>query len=230
MLAEDYSNKKYDDIPTSISRGSTISFILSIIKKTSHHFKIALDSPYIIKPLNEDKLTQIFVEQINVQLIKIEATIIAQNQYSDMFCGSKGIPDFYFHELEEDKTSPALFVVESKRLPAPSSIREKEYVIGETLKKNGIKECNGGIERFKIEKHGKGLPECGMLGFIQSNGYDYWKNTINSWIEELSKSDITWNASEVLIEIETEINFSYLNSIAIRTENDVKLHHFWISI
>ena len=69
---------------------------------------------------------------------------------------------FYFYEIEKGKTNVPLFVVEAKILPAPlPKKREKEYVKGDKK--------NGGIERFKLEKHAKGLNQCGMVGFVQQN-------------------------------------------------------------
>ena len=76
-------------------------------------------------------------------------------------------------------------------LPSPKKKREKEYVIGDNN--------NGGIERYKSEKHGKGLSECGLLGFVEDKDFKHWNNTINSWIDDLSKLPKTaWKSDEVL--------------------------------
>ena len=207
---------------TSVRTGATITYILETIKKSPVYFKLALTNPKLVKPLNENKLTQILVEQINALLIKTGASILAQTQYSDVFLGSKGIPDFYFQKVEKGQTNAPLFIVEAKILPAPPpKEREKEYVIGNNK--------NGGIERFKIEKHGKGLSECGMIGFIGKENCIFWKTIINNWIEDLSKSDSTWNKNESLKELENQTEFMYLNSVAHRTtSSDILLHHFWV--
>ncbi len=202
--------------------GETLNNILNCLKITCVFFKKAIDQSDLLKPLNEDKLTQIFVEQVECK-IKSIPNIGVNNQYSDIFFGTKGIPDFYFHIVEEGAVHKPLFVVESKRLPAPEKYREKEYVIGEKK--------NGGIERYKIEKHGKGLDVCGMLGFIEKEDASYWLSKINEWIEELSLSDSFWNKDEILIEDEIKDNYSYFNSIAHRqTENDLTLYHLWVDI
>ncbi len=230
MLAEDYSPQEYK-IQTSINPGTTIESILNVIKSTPSYFSQALNNPDLVKPLNENALTQILVEQIDVQIRKDQLPLGVKNQYSDNFFRTKGYPDFYFHNLEEGKHTPALFVVESKRLPAPSNDREKEYVIGESLKRNGVKECNGGIERFKIGKHGIGLSQCGMIGFLERENYEYWMITINGWIDELSKSNKEWDPSEKLDENKSDKYYSYLTSIVIRkTNGNLRLNHFWISI
>ena len=95
-----------------------------------------------------------------------------------------------------------------------SKSREKKYVIGE-------KE-NGGIERFKIEKHGNGLIQCGLLGFIESSTPEYW-------IIDLSNSDSQWDLDEIL-KMDKNLNERvYLTSSAKRVSSEkVSLHHFWI--
>lgn len=220
MIAEELD---YCQAPSaSIPKGTTISYILKTIKKAPVSFKLALTNPGLRKPLNEDKLTQILVEQINAILFEYEVPILAQTQYCDVFLGTKGIPDIYFHKVEKGKTNEPLFIVEAKILPTPPpKERKKEYVIGN--------QKNGAIERFKIEKHGKGLSECGIVGFIEKENYSFWKTTINEWIRDLAKLDRTWKKEEVVKELERHNEFLYLKSIAhtISSKNKI-LHHFWI--
>lgn len=224
MFAEESIANSLGDTPVmSIGKGSSISCIINLYKQTTDPFKKAILSTNIKSPLNENQLTQIFVEQIDVQIRNLNYSFGVKNQYSDIFYGTRGVPDFYFHRLEEGNVSEPLFVVEAKRLPAPipPNNREKEYVIGDNK--------NGGIERYKTGKHGVGLNECGILGFIEKNDFPHWLTTINTWIQEQAKIDNTWNISEILNEIETQNGCSYLNSLAIRKpKNDLKLHHFWI--
>ncbi len=124
---------------SSISKTSTVKKIISSIKKTTPFFKIALANKKILK-INENKYTQIFVEQLNVQLIKAQYTFSAGVQYSELFHKVNGIPDIYFYNLEEGVANSALFVIEAKILPSPPPInREKEYVIGENFKTSGKK-------------------------------------------------------------------------------------------
>lgn len=220
MIAEEYNY--YQEPEISIPKGKTISFIVKTIKEVPENFISALKNVDIIKPLNENKLTQILVEQINAVLLEKGISILAQNQYNDLFYGIKGIPDIYFNEIEKGKTNKPLFVVESKILPAPPpKIREKEYVIGENK--------NGGIERFKIERHGKGLNECGLVGFVESENFDFWKDKVNGWINDISNNDDFWNADEKVIMKENTNISAFLHSIAHRKEaNDLLLYHFWI--
>jgi hypothetical protein len=220
MIAEEELNSNSPS--SSIPKGTTVSYILKSIKESPNSFKVALTNPKIEKKLNEDELTQILVSQINTILIK-RGSIIAQTQYHDVFEGTKGIPDIYFQELETGQFNEPLFIVEAKRLPTQPTAREKEYVIG-TRK-------NGGIERFKIERHGKGLSECGIIGFIEKEDNDYWVKVINSWIGYLAETNEFWNNNEKVKKEENDTDWMYLKSIAHRTSStDIQLHHFWINI
>ena len=220
MIVEEYYYQPQKPI-SSIPKGKTISFIISTIKKVPKHFHSAIQTQNIVKQLNENNYTQIIVEQINAILLESNYSILAQNQYSDLFYGTKGFPDIYFYQAEKGKINKPLFVVESKILPAPTKNREQEYVFGE-------KE-NGGIERFKIEKHGKGLDECGIIGFVRDKDFSYWEKKINEWIKDLSKKDTFWNIDEKVDFQENNKNYAYLISLAHRKKsNDVRLHHFWI--
>ncbi len=113
MIAEEYNYYQKPEI--SIPKGKTISFIVKTIKEVPENFISALKNTDITKPLNENKLTQVLVEQINALLLEKEISILAQNQYHDLFYGVKGIPDVYFHEIEKGKTNKPLFIVESKK-------------------------------------------------------------------------------------------------------------------
>lgn len=221
MTAEDLNTTKNVVLPEiSSDMGKTTNIIIEAILAACTPFKKASTQLNLLLPLNENKLTQILVEQIEVKL-KRQPAIGVKNQYSDIFLGTKGIPDFYFHTVEEGATHEPLFVVESKRLPSPTF--EKEYVIGEKK--------NGGMERFKIEKHGKGLPQCGMVGFIENFTSDYWIKTINDWVLDLSRTDASWSNDEILVESINSDNYSYSVSQAKRySSQPVLLHHFLICL
>lgn len=230
MLIDEISKIPVTVIESSIPQGTTVSLILEIIKKAPQNLKSALSNVNLSKSLNENSLTRLLVEEIDKQIRLFNLPFGVKNQYTDNFFGTKGIPDFYFHSLEIGTSAPAFFVVEAKRLPAPTKIREKEYVIGETLNKKGIKESSGGIERFKIEKHGFGINENGMIGFIEAENFTYWLALINNWIEELSKTHPDWSLSEQLVSKEIDLIYSYMESIVIRKSGSMKLHHIWIIV
>jgi len=204
------------------NRGATIGNILKVIGNSAPHFKSAIANPSIVRPINENKYTQVLIEQINTQLIKAGYTFLANAQYSELFLKVKGIPDFYFYFLEEGSTNSAIMVAESKILPAPSTDREKEYVIGDTN--------NGGIQRFKSKKHGVGLPEAALIAFVLVDDHTGWYNRVNSWITDLAIVDHFWKREEQLEKLVTQVHFSYTISQAFTAVDSIKLHHFWISL
>jgi hypothetical protein len=220
MIAKEYNIDFTPDL--SIQKGTTITLLIDCLRNTAPFFQSARSQTNLIKPLNENKLTQILVEQTDFQLRKKPLAIGVKNQYSDLFFGTKGIPDFYFHALEEGRTSQPLFICEAKRLPAPIGSLNIEYVIGDNK--------NGGIERFKIGKHGKKFTEGGMIGFIESESFGHWNKEVNSWITNLAKTNSDWNEDETLDSIENNASSSYLNSIVHRKSDcDLLLHHLWIN-
>lgn len=221
MLAEEYS---YLDSKPFLSNqeGKTIGYIYECLKKACIPFKKASSQSDLVLPLNENKYTQIFVEQVEV-FVKPHPNIGVKNQYSDTFYGTKGIPDFYFHKVEEGVHNKPIIVFEVKMLSTSlGKKREKEYVIGY---KN-----NGGIERFKTGKHGKALNECGLIGFVEKENYTHWKVTINNWIEDLAKVDINWKNDELLSETESNNDFYFLKSVAHRKSDNITLTHLWVML
>ena len=205
------------------SEGVTITKIIGCMKRAVLSFKNACSQKNLHRPLNENKLTQIYVEQIEV-FVKPIPNLGIKNQYSDTFFGTRGVPDFYFHIVEEGVHHKPLFVVEAKVLPAPPpKSREREYV------KGGSK--NGGIERFKIEKHGKGFDDCGMVGFVEKETFTFWLQNINTWILDLTTTNNFWQADEKLETVESTEDFMHLKSIAHRkSQKDIRLQHLWIDI
>jgi hypothetical protein len=86
-------------------------------------------------------------------------------------------------------------VVEGKRLPAPSSDRQMEYVTGRDRR-------DGGIQRFKLGLHGAMLQVAVMIGYVQEGSAREWHKTINSWISALAAGTVTdvcgWKTGERL--------------------------------
>ncbi|RZL44604.1 MAG: hypothetical protein EOP00_19515 [Pedobacter sp.] len=223
MIAEEnLSMNKAADI--SLSANTVVSLIQVLMQQTVPMFNRYIKSAsYQKRVLNEDDFTQIFVEQAQLLVRKENYPFNINSQYRDIHNLSKGFSDFYFYPNEEGISTASIFSVESKRLPAPEKAREKEYVMGNSK--------NGGIERYKIEKHGKGLASCGVLGFIESNTFEHWLLTVNSWIQTLTHSDTSWKKDELLIEAEKKDHYTYLKSIAHRlSSSDVSLHHLWIYV
>jgi hypothetical protein len=208
---------------SAIKPDSTLGIIIQSIYNTYTPFIEALQYHPNSNLSSEKSLVQEFVIQNDIQLRKRINSIRIEKEYTDNFYGTKGIPDFAYLLLEEGASHEPLFVVEAKILPAPDNKtqREKEYVIGNNY--------NGGIERFKIGKHGIGLNHCGLVGFIKDNNTtDSWVKKINSWIIDLSMNTPSiWSHNEILEKIGAS---NQIQSIAIRQTGNVYLYHFFVKL
>ncbi len=133
------------------------------------------------------------------------------------FNAKKGV-DFRIQVAPFRLGADPIFVIEAKRL----SRQHYDYVRGDT----------GGIERFKREcsGFGKHLPASAMIGYIQEKNKEHWFLKVNSWIDEVLKSetDIIWSEEDKLI---TESVISDYISTHLRVSGStITLHHFWISL
>lgn len=220
MIAEEnISNKSNPQI--SISNASIILLISNLMKQTVPNFKTYIVSDFYLKrELNENDFTQIYIEQAQILIRNLEYPFNINGQYQDITYGSKGFSDFYFYPNEQNVSTTSFFSVESKRLPSPQKLREKEYVIGDTN--------NGGIERYKTEKHGKGMNKCGLLGFVEKEDFTHWIVTVNNWINDLATREMNWKNDEILSKIESNTDFCFLKSIAHRKSDDINLTHLWV--
>ena len=224
MFAEDFSQNGSSNQPKmTINASRTTIKILNSFVKTTPKFIIHIKSSFFIKKvLNEEELTQEFVALLRRELLNLNYPFCVGQVYKDIYYSSRGRSDFYIYPSEEEKSTKSIFSVEAKRLPAPKPVsREKEYVIWA--------DNNGGIERYKIGKHGQGLSECGMLGFVEQEDFKYWGNIINTWITNLTTVDPNWKGSEILHEVETVSQYCRLGSTVHRIkEPDLSLYHLWI--
>jgi len=126
-----------------------------------------------------------------------------------------------------------VLVIECKRLPPPSSGREKEYVTGQSPNK-----ITGGIQRFKLGLHGAKHDLVAMVGYIQDQLGKEWLNIINKWIKELTAKPIgdgcVWAGDEILylLESNAETGIIKCSSKHRRTANNgkIELHHIWITM
>lgn len=220
MIAEEnLSNNEQPKI--SISKTNFISLIIESMKQNVPHFKTYIASGHHKKKnLNEDDLTQIYIEQAQILIRKQDYPFNISSQYRDIYNLSKGFSDFYFYPNEQGISNTSLFSVECKRLPAPDKAREREYVFGTSN--------NGGIERYKTEKHGKGLNYCGLIGFVEKEKPSHWVAAINNWITDLADTNKFWKYDETLSELNSNIDFCFLESIAYRKTSEIKLSHLWI--
>jgi len=122
-------------------------------------------------------------------------------------------------------------VFECKRLTKDiGGARTDEYVTGH-------EDTTGGIQRFKLEAHGKKHEIVGMIGYIQSGTYQEWLEIINDWINDLcgkpDENGLNWNKGELLntLECDEENKKYHGKSIHPRiTKPDITIHHLWVNM
>ena len=207
----------------SFSTDNVILLINNLMRETVPYFRsrISTDS-YTKKNLSEDDFTQFYVEEANKLIRNHNYPFNIGIQYRDVYNRSLGFSDIYFYPNEQTSHSSSLFSVECKRLPAPQKSREREYVIGDNK--------NGGIERYKTEKHGKGLNNCGLIAFVENDNFHHWQTSVNNWIEDLSKKDVDWKKEELLNLLIEDVDYCSLFSIAFKKDDKINLYHLWIKI
>lgn len=115
--------------------------------------------------------------------------------------------------------------LEAKRLPAPRNDREREYLIGE----------HGGIERFKKGDHGRELKTVGIIGYIQRHAFDYWRDRINGWIDQLiptSLPELPWDLQDRLDMEENSPQLARLQSRTLRVSDNkrITVRHLWVQM
>lgn len=175
--------------------------------------------------LGEEDLNQrlcIFLQKNYTQTLKQESQFLFVQAYKEEKSNRK--VDIGVIETRFRTQNKAFFTIECKRLPTPRKDREKEYVYGNL----------GAIERFKREHHGKGLFHSAIVAYVEKYDFNYWFETINSWINELCKTNsdtsITWDEQDLLVkQYEKEILGRY-ESENYRNNDAIKLTHLWIKM
>jgi hypothetical protein len=223
MVVDDFSEEGFNaSFNIGLSTDDLRNTVLDSVSNTAKPFFNAIRT-HTNNDWNEDSLTQVFIAQNTVQLQKLSTSLMVGAQYRDIYHKTKGIPDVFYSMIEEGKDHEPVFLMEAKRLPTPTSTREKEYVTGTTPSGNP----NGGIERFKLGKHGAGHSHCGMLAFVEKEDYQHWLKNINVWIAELYP---IWTESELLELQKNYSHYSHYKSKAKRETDTIDLDHYWIKI
>lgn len=121
-------------------------------------------------------------------------------------------PDFGVYEKIKvsDYNQQRFFDIECKRLY--DTIKSKQYVSGKT----------GGIQRFKENKHGVGLPYSAMIGYVEIKDFNFWCKKINSWISE-DKEHLEFVGIDKIAKLK-----SIHERIIEKTK--IELIHFWLNI
>ncbi len=121
-----------------------------------------------------------------------------------------------------------ILVLEGKRLPAPASDREREYVTGR-------KQASGGIQRFKLGLHGAKMSRAGIVGYIQKHSAQHWFSSINIWIDELVKDGGEWKENDRLGDWSFDVvgRVAICSSRHVRVDSDtdeIELTHLWVEM
>lgn len=140
----------------------------------------------------------------------------------------KGKPDIGVCLACDNHSKRAFFHMECKRLPVPqpsAKRSEKEYV-------RGFKN-DGGIERFKKQKHGYSGNFGAIIGYIEKEDSDYWFEKINAWIKELIATNpdtgLVWDSNDLLDNVNKDTVCSKYKSHNSRiTKQAIKLNHYLI--
>jgi hypothetical protein len=124
-------------------------------------------------------------------------------------------------------------VIEAKRLPAPSTDREREYVVG-------TDKPTGGIQRFRLGLHGADVETAVIIGYVETESLQQWHLRVNEWItdfaSEASRGDCVWSQSDLLGDLtcNKELRTSSSESNHQRSAGcltpSINLRHFWAEI
>ena len=120
-------------------------------------------------------------------------------------------------------------VMEGKRLPTPTKAREREYL-------TGFADESGGIQRYRMCLHGKGMKIAMLIAYVQSGEAKDWHTPINGWVKTLKTSgedkSCKWTTADALGKIthDGKKNACHCQSSHKRSdgEPDIKLVHLWI--
>ncbi|MFN0078150.1 MAG: hypothetical protein ACKVY0_16975 [Prosthecobacter sp.] len=134
------------------------------------------------------------------------------------------------------------YAIEAKRLPTPrdpKKDRTREYVCGDWDRaKDAKKPISGGIERFKENKHGEGLPRSAMIAFVQEGTLDEWFIEVNGWINHIAVTPLPvstspWNLSDTISQSEDRSN---VHAEYVSTHHRAPAHapiilrHYWVML
>jgi len=128
-------------------------------------------------------------------------------------------------------------LIECKRLPAPTSDREREYVAGTHRSSS---RPTGGIQRFKLGNHGADVETSAIVGYVEMQTADHWHSAINQWIADLIASsgatEAMWSDHDKLRELLTDPRSSVSSCVSVHRRvatcctNSIRLHHFWVDV
>lgn len=230
MLSDILKNNSAGRLSSGIEKKDSVKSVISFLRKHLHKFAAVHKGDIHV---NEKGLTQ----QLCIYLNKQARTYpyFFHNEFIENIndglspqvdIGTISYEDNIEIMGNEYYDQDSFFSLEAKRLPTTGSRRQKEYVIGNKT------QC-GGIERFKISKHGQRLSHAGIIGYVQKETYEFWINEINTWIEEIyeKKLQAGWSADDKLqlVEIKGELGEFFSENSRVGGSK-VALNHFWLNL
>lgn len=128
-----------------------------------------------------------------------------------------------------EQYNETITVIECKRLFVPEKDRKDEYITGH-------KKTGGGIQRFKIEAHGKEHDIVGMIGYVQTQTILESHKLVNDCISNLSKKSddgLSWDIKEQIKTIEHDTIAKKYRGVSThprKIKGDIVIHHLWIDM
>ncbi len=183
---------------------------------------------------NENGLNRRLARFITNVADKIGIPFFAQPEsMEDETRGNSPATDIGIHLKIEDIATdpPKVTVFEGKRLTSTlGRERRQEYVIGH--ENNGEHIPCGGIERFKYTIHGREFTHAGMIGYLQEETPEIWREKINTWISALCSHSFepAWSEQEQLIPPVTDGRVTKCTSVVQRSESKLHLTHLWVNL
>jgi hypothetical protein len=179
---------------------------------------IATQKQYLRKRDNEGIKTQTLVDEFNYLGTSGEITadwIGVQKENIHENDSSREDIYFYLH----DEANTRIFYAEAKRLPKNKTKNKEEYVIGTST----TGEPSGGIERYKLGKHGQHHRHNGMIAYVENKSIEEWAEIINR------KIDREYSGDSLLVSGELENGCTSVHNY-IGKEGSFCMHHFWINL
>jgi hypothetical protein len=184
------------------------------------------DNPFRTQEISEPELTSDLVTFLSRAAHNEEQNFLFNHEEPQ---SKKYRIDFAAFPTDKDGDyTKKIVVFECKRLPAPSMDRQHEYVTGYAKK-------NGGIQRFKQERHGVNHEIASMIGYIQSGTIQDSEKLINICISDLciqsDTDDLVWIRTEFVKQFEYDCDNSIYHGISThprKTKDPITIHHLWI--
>ncbi len=102
-----------------------------------------------------------------------------------------------------------------------------EYIVG----KEKDKIC-GGIERIKKGLHIPELQFAGMVGYVQTETFEFWNTKLNETVNNLVTNNIdNWSHNDTFHNVNFNKNIAHLKSEHSRINlQNIKLLHIWVDL